>query len=316
VRVGVPGKALVPSVVQRGDVVRLVSPASWPETNWVQESIATLESWGLRADVAPHALDRHGFCAGRDEDRLADLNGAFADPEVRCIVSTRGGAGAYRIADALDFDLVRADPKPLVGFSDITHLHLALWQHCRLGAIHGTLAGPTAQASVRQLLMSTEPLTVHRHDAAVSAAVTVPGKATGPLVGGNLTAVATSVGAALSGLDGAILFLEDLMHKGLGFVDRLLTQLLRSGSLAGIAGIALGSFEGFRDVVDRGWTIVDVLEDRLGNLGVPIVGGIFAGHDLVGPHGCPDQVALPLGASANLDADAGTISFAIDHDAP
>lgn len=300
---------LVPPVVQRGDVVRLVSPASWPEIAWLRESIEVLEGWGLRVDVAPHALDRHGFCAGRDEDRLADLNDAFADPEVRGIVTTRGGAGAYRIADFLDFDLVRADPKPLVGFSDITHLHLALWQHCRLGAIHGALAGSTAQASVRQLLMTTEPLTVHRHDAAVSAAISAPGRASGPLVGGNLTAVATSVGARLSGLDGAILFLEDLMHKGLGFVDRLLTQLIRSGSLSGIAGIALGSFEGFRDIVDRGWTIVDVLRDRLGGLGVPIVGGIFAGHDLIGRHGGPDQVALPLGADANLDADAGSISF-------
>ncbi len=126
--------------------------------------------------------------------------------------------------------------------------------------------------------------------------------------------MATSVGARLSGLDGTILFLEDLMHKGLGFVDRLLTQLIRAGSLSGIAGIALGSFEGFRDIVDRGWTIVDVLRDRLGGLVVPIVGGIFAGHDLIGLHGGPDQVALPLGAHANLDADAGIISFTVHRD--
>jgi muramoyltetrapeptide carboxypeptidase len=305
---------MVTPIVQRGDVVRLVSPASWPDIAWLRESIAILEGWGLRVDVAPHAMDQHGFCAGRDEDRLADLNDAFADPVIRGIVTTRGGAGAYRIADSLDFDLVRADPKPLVGFSDITHLHLALWQHCRLGAIHGALAGATAQASVRQLLMTTEPLTVHRHDAAVSAAVWASGRASGPLVGGNLTALATSVGTRLSGLEGTILFLEDLMHKGLGFVDRLLTQLIRSGSLAGIAGIALGSFEGFRDVVDRGWTIVDVLRDRLESLGVPIVGGIFAGHDLVGPDGGPDQVALPLGANAILDADAGTISFTVNRE--
>ena len=157
--------------------------------------------------------------------------------------------------------------------------------------------------------MTTEPLVVHRQDGAVSASVSVAGQATGPLVGGNLTAVATSVGARLSGLDGAILFLEDLRHKGLGFVDRLLTQLIRSGSIEGIAGVALGSFEGFRDVVDRGWTIVDVLQDRLGTLGVPIVGGIFAGHDLTGPDGGPDQTALPLGATASLDADRGILAF-------
>jgi len=267
---------MVLPVVREGDLVRLVSPASWPEEAWVHESVSILEGWGLRVDVAAHAMDRHGFCAGRDEDRLADLNDAFSDPEVRAIVATRGGAGAYRIADFLDFDAVRADPKPLVGFSDITHIHLALWHHCRLPSVHGALAGTTAQASVRQLLMTNDPLTVRRHDGAVSAAVNVRGRASGPLVGGNLTSVATSVGARLSGLDGAILFLEDLKHKGLGFVDRLLTQLRQSGSLDGVAGIALGSFEGFRDVTDRGWTIVDVLHDRLAMLGVPVLGGIFA----------------------------------------
>jgi muramoyltetrapeptide carboxypeptidase len=155
-------QSLISPRVERGDLVRLVSPAIWPGSGWLRESIAILEGWGLRVDIAPHALDRHGFCAGRDEDGLSDLNDAFADPAVRAIVTTTGGAGAYRIADFLDFDLVRADPKPLVGFSDITHVHLALWQHCRLGGIHGALAGSTAQAGVRQLLMTTAPLTVHR----------------------------------------------------------------------------------------------------------------------------------------------------------
>ena len=293
-----------------GDLVRLVSPASWPDAGWLGESVEILEGWGLRVDLGAHALDRHGFCAGRDEDRLADLNDAFADPAVRAIVTTRGGAGAYRIADLIDFDLPRADPKPVIGFSDITHLHLALWHHCGLGAIHGALAGATAQASVRRSLMTTEPILVRRQGSAVSAAVSAPGRASGPLVGGNLTALATSVGTRLPALGGAVVFLEDLRHKGLGFVDRLLTQLIRSGSLEGIAGIALGSFEGFRDVVDRGWTIVDVLRDHLEPLGVPIVGGIFAGHDLVGLDGRADQTALPLGPTANLDADTGTLSLA------
>jgi len=252
-------------------------------------------------------MDAHGFCAGRDEHRLADLDDAFADPEVRAIITTRGGAGAYRIANSINFDAVRADPKPVVGFSDITYLHLALWHHCRIRSIHGALAGPTAQATVRQLLMTTDPLTVHRRDSAVSATVSSPGRASGPLIGGNLTSVATSIGSHLPSLDGAIVFLEDLRHKGLGLVDRRLTQLIRSGSLDGIAGVVLGSFDGFRDVVDRGWTIVDVLQDRLGGLGVPIVGGIFAGHDLNGIDGRPDQTALPLGATAEIDADAGTV---------
>lgn len=295
-------------VLREGDLVRLVSPASYPEQDWLDESVEILRAWGLQVDVARHAMDRHGFCAGRDEDRLADLNDAYQDRNVRAIVTTRGGAGAYRIADSLDFDAVRADPKLLVGFSDITHIHLALWHHCRLPSIHGALAGATAQATVRQSLMSTEPLVIQPRSDAISARVSVPGSAVGTLVGGNLTAVATSVGVRLPDLEGAILFLEDLRHKGLGFVDRLLTQLLMSGSLDGVAGIVLGSFEGFRDVEDRGWTIVDVLSDRLGGLGVPILGGVQAGHDLRGADGEPDQTALPLGVRAELDATTGLLT--------
>lgn len=294
--------------MQPGDLVRLVSPASWPDEEWVQTSIGILESWGLRVDVGAHALDRYGYCAGRDEDRLADLNAAFADHEVRGIVTTRGGAGAYRIADSLDFDLVRADPKSVVGFSDVTHIHLALWQHCGLGSVHGALAGPTASATVRQLLMTTEPLIVHRDESAFSAAAGTSGRASGRLIGGNLTAMATSVGTRLPSLDGMIVFFEDLRHKGLGFIDRLLTQLILSGSLDGVSGVVLGSFEGFREVEDRGWTLIDVFQDRLATLDVPILGGIPAGHDIELSDGSPDQVSLPLGALAQLDADAGTIT--------
>lgn len=87
-----------------------------------------------------------------------------------------------------------------------------------------------------------------------------------------------------------------------------MTQLLYSGTLNGIVGVALGSFEGFRDHSDRGWTLADVLVDRLGGLGVPVLGGLFAGHDLRGPDGTPDQKALPLGSLATLDTTEGTLT--------
>jgi muramoyltetrapeptide carboxypeptidase len=298
----------LPRKLYPGDRVRLVSPASTPDRHWVDDSVAVLESWGLVPEVGHHALDDTGLYAGRDTDRLADLNDAIRDPGVRAIITTRGGAGAYRIADDLDFEGAARDPKPLVGFSDISFLHLALWHHCRVTAIHGCLAGATAQASVRQLLMTTESLTATRASDTISASVTAPGSATGQLIGGNLAAVATSVGVRLSGLEGAILFLEDVRTKGLGLVDRWLTQLRRSGVLDAVAGVVLGSFEGYRDVVDRGATIVDILQDHLGRLGVPVLGGICAGHDLVDAGGNPDQTALPLGAQATISSDAGTIT--------
>lgn len=294
--------------LERGDLVRLVSPASFPDQAAVEDCVRTLEGWGLRVDVARHAMDEHGYMAGTDADRLDDLDQAFRDPQVRAIVATRGGAGASRIADRLDFDAVRADPKPLIGFSDITFLHLSLMRHCRLGNIHGCLVGEMAQASVRHLLMTADPIVLRRLPSAVSAAVEFAGRATGRVVGGNLASLATSVGVRVPSMDGAILLLEDQRVVGLGTIDRQLTQLLASGTLDGVAGVALGSFEGFRGYSDRGWTLIDVLADRLGALGVPVLGGLPVGHDLVGADGNPDQMAVPLGSLATIDTVDGTLT--------
>jgi muramoyltetrapeptide carboxypeptidase len=292
-----------------GDLVRLVSPASYPQQSDVDRQIKTVESWGLRCDAGKHVISRFGYMAGTDAQRLADLNDAFEDPEVRAIVTTRGGAGAYRIASGINFNAVRADPKPLIGFSDITSLHLALQYHCNLGGIHGCLFGSAAKESVRQLLMTSESVTLSRVPETVSAAISYPGCATGKLIGGNLQLLAASVAVHLPSLHGAILFLE--YHRtGLGTVDRYLTQLLQSDILHGVAGVVLGSFECSRGYSDRGWTMIDVLNDRLGQLGVPVLGGIYAGHDLPGQGDDEfDQSSLPLGSMATMDAEAGTLTI-------
>lgn len=284
-----------------GDHVRLVSPASFPSRELVAETAAVLESWGLVVEIGTHALDRWGYMAGRDEDRLADLDDAFRDPAIRAVIATRGGAGAYRIADDLDFAAIRADPKPMVGFSDITALHLALWRHCGLAGIHGFLAGPRSAAATRRLLMDGEPAVLHRDPRAMTVEAEVPGTATGDLVGGNLGTVAHAVGAGLPSLAGTILFLEAERTIGLGQIDRQLTQLIRSGALDGVRGVALGRYPGFEDYTDRDWTLVDVFKDRLGSLGVPVLGGIDVGHGA-------DPLSLPLGPLAVLDTAAGTLS--------
>jgi muramoyltetrapeptide carboxypeptidase len=304
----VSDEAVRGSVVQRGERVRLVSPSSPPDRQWLEESIQLLQSWGLQVDAGRHALDEHAYMAGRDADRLADLNDAFRDPSVRAIIATRGGAGSYRIVDGIDFDAVRADPKPVVGFSDITNIHLALLTHARLATIHGCLAGLTAIANVRDLLMTTSALTLHRNPGSLSAAINVPGVAVGPLVGGNLRELAGSVGTTSIDLNGSIVLIEDLRHVGIGQVDRNLTQLIRSGALDDIAAIAIGSFEGFNGYTDHGWTVVDVLHERLTGLGVPILGGLDLGHDIIGPTGGPDQNASTLGATATLDTITGTLT--------
>ncbi len=243
-------------------MVRLVSPARYPDREWLEHSISVLQGWGLVVEVGDHAVDRWGYMAGRDQDRLDDLNDAFRDHVVRAVITTTGGAGAYRIVDGVDFPAVRADPKPLVGFSDITNLHLALWAECGLATIHGCLAGQRATTTVRQLLMTTDPVIVTQDPDALSAAIGVPGRAVGPLIGGSLSAVNGFIGAGLPSLRGAILLPEDFRTMGLGRVDRQLTHLIRSGALDGVAGIALGLFTGFDGYTDRGWDVLDVLRDR------------------------------------------------------
>ena len=295
-------------VVCPGDRVRLVSPASYPSVEWLTESVAVLESWGLVVEVSAHAMSEYGYMAGRDHERLADLNDAIRDPGVRAIITTRGGAGAYRIVTGIDFEAARRDPKPIVGFSDITYLHAALLRRAGVSSIHGCLAGANAIASVRHLLMTTEPLGVPRDLTTYSAALEIPGRASGPLIGGNLRSFSGSIGTNMPSLHGAILFIEGFRTIGLGHVDRQLTQLIDSGSLNEIVGVALGLITGFDDYADRGWDALDVWRDRLRPLGVPVLGGLPLGHDGVGVDGGPDQFAVTIGPVATLDTEAGTLT--------
>jgi muramoyltetrapeptide carboxypeptidase len=284
-----------------GDRVRLVSPASFPSPEWAQQVADTIRGWGLVPELAGHALDRHGFLAGRDEDRLADLNDAFRDPGVRALVATMGGAGAYRIVDGIDMAAVRADPKPVVGFSDITNLHVALWAATGVAGVHGSVGtGGRTDETTRALLCETEPVVVHADPATLSAQATVPGRATGVLVGGNAGGLSNFLGAGLSPLDGAILFLEGPQNP---HFDRFLWGLRRSGLLTGLRGVAVGDLIGADPrVAEPGPDeALRVLRDRLGDLGVPILGGLPAGH-------VEDQAALPLGTMATVDTEAGTLT--------
>ncbi|WP_258124177.1 S66 peptidase family protein [Mesorhizobium onobrychidis] len=292
-----------PNVLRAGDIVRLVSPASRPDEKDVEQIATLLESNGLRVQLGRHVFDRFGYLAGRDEDRLKDLNEAINDASVRAIIATRGGKGAYRIADALDFAALRADPKPLIGFSEITVLHLAMWRNARVPGIHGACwpaeqFGVRAEQSFLHAILSTEAVTVQSVPGEITSALTTSGQARGILLGGNLDMIATAAGWALPCLRGAILLIEDV-EKGLGHVDRNLTRLLKSGALNGVAGVAIGQFSGFAS--SKGVTIVDLLRERLSHLGVPILGGLPLGHG-------DRPVAVPIGTEAVLDTSCRTLS--------
>lgn len=287
--------------LEPGDVVALVSPASWSDEPWVEESIATVESWGFRARLGKHADDRLGYLAGGDAERAADLNDAIRDPEVRAILTLRGGCGSLRLLADVDTDALRADPKPIIGFSDITALH-QVWHQAGVPSVHGAVAG-TRATTVLTLLRGEPGEPVRSDTDQYGAYLTTTGTASGPLFGGNLEMLARSVGIVDSDLEGHVLLLEINRTVGLGMVDRPLTQLILSGALAGITGVAVSSLEGFDGYEDRGWNVLDVLRDRLGSLGVPILAGLPLGH-------IENPVSVPLGVRCELDADAGTLTVA------
>jgi muramoyltetrapeptide carboxypeptidase len=279
-----------------GDKVALLSPSSFPEESWFRTCMETISAWGLAPVPGDHALEQHGFMAGNDGQRLSDMNSAIRDPEIRAIITTRGGAGSYRIAHGVDTDAVRADPKPLVGFSDITSLHLEWQLGAGVESIHGSTAGTTA-IGVKELLFDPNAVRVVELDPAVYGyACTTPGSASGPLLGGNLENLSRAVGTRPMAFAGGIFFFEAPRTIGIGNVDRQLTQLILSGVLDGIKGIAIGGLDGFEEYVDRDWTVIDVLHDRLGSLGVPIIGGVPAGHRM-------NAVPLLLGSHTTIDAD-------------
>jgi muramoyltetrapeptide carboxypeptidase len=302
-----PRRTVKPPMLRPGDRVRVIAPAYPPDTR-LERGIEILESFGLIVEVGTHVDDRYGYLAGTDEDRLADLNAAFADPGIRGVFAARGGYGTQRIVDGLDLAAVRRDPRVFVGFSDLTSLMCRLWRGARLVTFYGPMVnwtdsrtGPVEIESLRRAIMTTEPVVLTRDPAEPSAAVVVPGTATGRLLGGNLTMVQTSLGTRdFPDLAGAILLFEDVDEAAYSY-DRMLTQLRRAGKLDRIAGIAIGQFT---SAANSGtWSAATAVQDRVGDLGVPVLGGLRIGHG-------NGQLTVPLGAKATIDTSAGTLTVA------
>lgn len=243
---------------------------------------------------------RRGFLAGDDGRRALELEEALADPSVDAIVAARGGYGATRLLRFFVPENVRAANKLLVGFSDLSALH-ALWARAGLRSIHGPMVAGLGRGTRAE---------VERWIAAVEGAAPAPltdlervrgGVAEGPLLGGNLALMAALVGTPHAPpIQGAVLFLEDIGEAPYR-VDRMLTTLHEAGWLDRVAGVALGGFTACEPRGD-GWTVEAVLHERLGDLRVPVLAGVPSGH-------LDENLALPFGAPARLDADRGTLTL-------
>lgn len=288
---------VIPPPLRPGATVRVIAPASPFDRTLALRGIAFLgERYRVQFDWG--IFERDGFLAGSDERRRAELQRALAAPEVSAVIAARGGYGITRIAGGVDFSGLRRSPKWLVGFSDVTALHVeaAAAGVASLHAHHAAgLGRGDAHARAGWLRALEEPLAARelRGDALTSGVVR------GPLVGGNLTVLFTcAVTGRLRLPRGAILAVEDVTEASYR-VDRMLSALRLGGHLKGVAGIAAGTFTDCPAGPHR-VPVEQVLARELEALGVPVVSGLPFGHDL------PNEPLL-LGAEAELDAETGRL---------
>jgi muramoyltetrapeptide carboxypeptidase len=292
-----------PPPLAPGARVALVAPAGpLRGSEELERAVDNARALGWEPVTAPHALDRAGYFAGADARRAADFNAALRDPRVDGVWCLRGGYGAMRILPAVDWDALVRHPKAIVGYSDITALHAAAGRHAGVVSYHGPTARAVLTAFSRHSL--ERALAANGGDPCgewPAAATLRGGRARGRLAGGNLALVAALVGTPYApDLDGAILVLEDV-NEGVYRVDRMLQQLLLAGALDGVRGIAFGHCTNCEEESDDGARrLADVVGETAAALGVPCVLGIPVGH-------IDDQWTLPLGAEAELDADARSL---------
>ncbi|AJF68107.1 S66 peptidase family protein [Streptomyces vietnamensis] len=290
-----------------GARVAVVAPSGPIPEERLTAGLDILRGWDLEPVVAPHVRDTHptlGYLAGEDLARARDLTEAWCDPSVSAVLCARGGFGAQRMVDLVDWTAIRAaGPKAFVGYSDVTALHEAFAVRAGFTTLHGPmvaaatfLSDPATQESLRATLFEPETVLTLGPD---TARALIPGRARGVTLGGCVSLLAADLGTphGRASAHGGLLLLEDVGEEPYR-LDRILTQLLRSGWLDGVAGIGLGSWEECGPYEE----VRAVLADRLGGLGVPVLEEMGFGHS-------PTAVTLPLGLPAVLDADAGTLTL-------
>ncbi len=305
-----------PPKLQPGDGLGLISPASAVfEREKLEIVIDAVRGLELVPYPMPHVLDRYGYLAGRDRDRAEDINQCFAEAKIKGIMPLQGGWGSSRVLPHLDYDLIRQNPKIIVGFSDITALLLGI--HAKTGLVtfhgpHGLTEWLSAQTDFfRRVLFAGETITYQNQMSASDTnrlmqtryrlQTIYPGQARGRLIGGNLSVISAIVGTAyLGNLNGAILFLEDI-GEDIYRIDRMLTHLKLAGVLDNLAGFIFGQCSGCSPGESYGsLTLEEVLDNQISDLKIPAWSGAQLGH-------VPTIWTLPIGMEVEIEATQGTI---------
>lgn len=307
-----------PKALSPGDTVGLITPSTFvSDPDALANAERTVQYFGLKPKWGRNVRKKLGYAGGTIAERLDDLHAMFSDPEVKAVFPIRGGYGSGQLLDRIDYDLIRRNPKIFLGYSDITAMHLAIQRKSGLVTFHGPvmLSGFTEYtlAHLRQALFERKPL----------GRLTNPpdenqlrpkhplrtvrgGRASGRLIGGNLSLILATMGTPFEiETRGRILFLEDVDEQPYS-IDRMLTNLRLAGKLQAAAGIVFGECSDcaprdYKPSFNNTLLLGEVLDEILGGLKVPVLAGLTIGHT-------PDQLTLPEGVMATLDADKGELT--------
>lgn len=313
-----PVKSLIkPPRLNKNDKIALITPGSYITEEEKAESIDNLYKLGFRVTYSERLMQKNGYFSATDDERAADVNEMFKRDDVKGIMCARGGYGCARILPFLDYDLIRDNPKPFIGFSDVTALHYAIYKNSKLITFHGPVGVSTFnQFSVDNFTNALmEPnenleLTNSRSDNNYNIygiTTIAEGTAEGELIGGNLSIVTSLIGTEYDiDFSGKIIFLEEFLEEPYR-IDRMLTQMIQAGKFKNAAGIALGVFkmcesDKINPSFKNSFNLLEVLKDRLGNLGIPVVYGLSFGHVV-------DKFTLPFGVEAELNTETNQIKL-------
>lgn len=308
-----------PKGLKKGDTIGLITPGSAVTRNAFEKAIENMEALGFKVKYSENMRVKKGFLAGTDQQRLDDLHNMFESPEINGIVCARGGYGSGRLLPHINYDLIKANPKVLVGYSDITALLFAIYGKTGLVCFHGPVGVSdftdfTSEQFVKVLMKGKSKVKIdvpksweEIENPAFEMIKISDGTAIGNLVGGNLSLITAAMGTPYDlDFDGKIVFIEEIGESPYR-IDRMLTQILNSGKLKNAKGLALGVFKNCETKpndsdFDLSLSLKEVLLDRLSSLNIPVIYGLPIGH-------IDDNATLPFGIPAELDVNAGRLTI-------
>jgi len=311
-----PKRTIIPKKLKIGDTIGLAAPGFAVDDEKLTQMVNFLEKSGFKV-FQTGRIGQYGYFSNTDQQRANDINELFANTAVDAILCARGGYGCTRILDLIDYDVIKNNPKIILGFSDITALLQAILTKTGLIGFHGpvgtTLENKYAQSCIETLIMNAQagalikPVSLegasYEQNTEYERYTIYPGIAKGKIVGGSLTLICALIGTPYEvDFTAAIVCLEDVEEKPYR-VDRMLTQLLATKTFKNAAGIAFGVFAGCDQIKsDKNFTLKEVIENRISGMELPSAYGLSFGH-------VPDNCTLPIGALASFNSQTLEISI-------